>query len=1309
MRIGQVRRIIALAVLALVPLTVSDSASALGDEPATGPKTESRFPPLIVPPGFKATLFACDPLIEYPSVIALGPRAGSVFVAHDYLTGLGTEITRRDEIRLVADTDGDGYADKSTLFADGFNSLQGLAYHAGTVFAMHAPLLTALRDTDGDGKADERRDLLTGLGLLPENNPTRLHCANGVAVGHDGWLYLAMGDNGTDVVRPEGDLLFLKGGGILRCRPDGKDSHVFATGLRNIYDIALDEESNVFVRDNENDGGDYMLRVCHSFHGADHGYPYLYYERPAEALTPLADLGRGSSAGGVCYLETAFPPEFRGNLFFCEWGKSVVRYERQRAGSSFAPMKEIEFAAGAPTDPYGFKPTDVIVDRDGSLLVSDWCDGQRPKRGRGRLYRISYVGRDAAKTTATLQPHENEKEIRATIAQLDAPSYHARVAAQEAIQKSGGAGLTALKQAMQQQELGVLGRLHAVWIMARAGGREELADLFALAETDPDARVRATAVRAIADLTDEVLVKHLLDTGRGDVAVAARLAALAKDQDPRVVIEIVVALGRLRWSDAPNWLCNRVTNSDAALAHAAMQTLRRADNWPAVLELVDESDERPIREIALRALADRAEPVIVDGLLERLQRDDQAPHRQQYADLLTRVRKKLFASSSSYWGYRPSPRPVNSETWERTDAITAALDRVLADPDHNVRVAILRRMQREEIPVRLATVERWLHEERDADRVTAIIDALAKLPTYETRSLLKHVIQTPTYSVDQRRAALMLLNSGIVEASERTLLELASRVEDGPVLVTLLGELGQRPKLDSHSFLLGKFDSASAEVRAAALTAAARLLGEWSQRPKLDSRTLLLGKLDALAAEFRAAELAAAIQRKVTDVALRVPAFLKDSDDRVRTAAVFAVGSLNVKESAGELLLLTSDKNAAIRAASLHSLRKLRVANAVTAAVAALEHSTTQLAAIEYLAEFGAPEHADAVTAVVASNRSSEILSAVVQALANWESREPADSNRRPALQSSIANVQGQSGVLLRWQVVGPIDAKAAAAFVEQPALLRADQADTRSLLATGADARIEIESADHKIADRWWLAFADVSLAEPTRAQFLASSNSTLQVWLNGRAVHRREKAGAFQADSDRFAAELTTGVNRVVVQLAAIDVSTLFHVRFRPLSSSAEHERLTQFALQNTGDVARGKAIFLNAEKSLCLKCHRLDDQGGGIGPNLTGVGGRFSRIHLIESILEPSRTIAPSYESISLVLESGRVLTGVKAAEDEKLLTLGDDKGDRHEIPKSEIEERIAQRRSTMPDGLEKRFTDRELLDLLTFLLAEKKPLR
>src|SRR5688500_8153306 len=93
--------------------------------PNTGPATEKRFPPLKVPPGFKATLSACDPLIEYPSVIAIGPKPGAIFVAIDHMTGLGTDGKVKSEVRLVEDTDGDGYADKSTVVAKDFNSIQG--------------------------------------------------------------------------------------------------------------------------------------------------------------------------------------------------------------------------------------------------------------------------------------------------------------------------------------------------------------------------------------------------------------------------------------------------------------------------------------------------------------------------------------------------------------------------------------------------------------------------------------------------------------------------------------------------------------------------------------------------------------------------------------------------------------------------------------------------------------------------------------------------------------------------------------------------------------------------------------------------------------------------------------------------------------------------------------------------------------------------------------------------------------------------------------------------------------------------------
>src|SRR5262249_51617047 len=150
----------------------------------------------------------------------------------------------------------------------------------------------------------------------------------------------------------------------------------------------------------------------------------------------------------------------------------------------------------------------------------------------------------------------------------------------------------------------------------------------------------------------------------------------------------------------------------------------------------------------------------------------------------------------------------------------------------------------------------------------------------------------------------------------------------------------------------------------------------------------------------------------------------------------------------------------------------------------------------------------------------------------------------------------------------------------------------------------------------------------------------------------------------------------------------------------SRAEHEKLTQAALDRPGNPARGRTVFFNVEKSHCLKCHRLREKGERIGPDLTGIGTRFSRVYLIESILDPSRTIAPSYQTVLLVLTDGRQLTGVKVAETEKTLTLADKDGKKHHLARADIEEQQRLSQSTMPEGLEKRLTEQEFIDLIAF---------
>ena len=175
-------------------------------------------------------------------------------------------------------------------------------------------------------------------------------------------------------------------------------------------------------------------------------------------------------------------------------------------------------------------------------------------------------------------------EFQELINGLNSNRYHIRVAAQEAIEERGGDGVRSLQQALQLGQVDVLGRLHAVWVLAHVGGDAANNDLFRLAEHDPDVRVRAQAIRALADLTDPMLTSHRVDAGRGDEQVCSRLAQVANGADSRVRLEVVVALGRLRWADAPSWIGRTWAKADPALTHAGMILLRRCENWPECAE-----------------------------------------------------------------------------------------------------------------------------------------------------------------------------------------------------------------------------------------------------------------------------------------------------------------------------------------------------------------------------------------------------------------------------------------------------------------------------------------------------------------------------------------------------------------------------------------------------------------------------------------------------------------------------------------------------------------------------------------------------
>jgi putative heme-binding domain-containing protein len=335
------------------------------------------------------------------------------------------------------------------------------------------------------------------------------------------------------------------------------------------------------------------------------------------------------------------------------------------------------------------------------------------------------------------------------------------------------------------------------------------------------------------------------------------------------------------------------------------------------------------------------------------------------------------------------------------------------------------------------------------------------------------------------------------------------------------------------------------------------------------------------------------------------------------------------------------------------------------------------------------------------------MLAAAIGALTQWRDRAETAAAIRPELDRAVAEIHGTTGVLICWHVSQPLSQDAAATIVAKRPTNAAERraAGWQTQLAAGTEGRLALSPPDAE-DNSVWLAHTSVRVPEPTDVEFLASSSGTLQVSLNGRPIHERLEPRRFQVDSDRFSATLAAGENQLLVMTGRTSGRPEFHLRFRRKSSTAAHERLIQAALGRAGNADRGRSVFLDAEKSQCIKCHRIGDQGERTGPELTGVSSRFSRIYLVESMLQPSRTIAPSFGTLTVRLVSGQTVSGVKTAGTDAELTLVDNQGQKHLVPKTHIDEQKPSPISTMPEGLEKRLTEQEFVDLVGFLMSLKE---
>ena len=328
-----------------------------------------------VPAGLKATLFSPNTLT--PCVASMGVAVtGEVYAGVDRIGSLGKGGGKGSIIRLV-DDDKDGVHDSHTVYAT-IDNPRGIVPIGDKVYTLHgkwgegkkfdAMHLSVLTDADSDGVADgEPKILVSNISTHKFNESRGVdHSTNGIRMGIDGWIYIAIGDFGfVDAKGTDGTTLTMYGGGVVRVRPDGTELETYCHGLRNIYDVAIDPFLNLYTRGNTNDGGGWNMRFIHEIQTGEYGYPILFKRYTSEIIPALVDIGGGSGTGAMFFDEPGWPEEYNDVPMMCDWGRGHLFIHRVTPdGPSFTQEQE-EFIKCQ-------RIADVDCDGSGQLFLGSW-------------------------------------------------------------------------------------------------------------------------------------------------------------------------------------------------------------------------------------------------------------------------------------------------------------------------------------------------------------------------------------------------------------------------------------------------------------------------------------------------------------------------------------------------------------------------------------------------------------------------------------------------------------------------------------------------------------------------------------------------------------------------------------------------------------------------------------------------------------------------------------------------------------------------------------------------------------------------
>ncbi|WP_461088512.1 PVC-type heme-binding CxxCH protein [Spirosoma gilvum] len=510
-----------------------------------------------VPKGFVVQQFAAEPLVTNPTNMEVDER-GRVWVteSHNYDVAPAEFDKKGDKVVILTDVNGDGRADKRTVFFEhpGMKAPMGLLLAEDRVFLAQAPYLLMLFDTNQDDKADRVDTLFSGFGQ-------RDHGIHAPFWGPDGKLYFSMGNNGGEVRDRQGKPVLDKAGNpingkgnpyrnglILRCNPDGSQIETIAHNFRNHYEPAFDSFGNLWVSDNDDDGNE-SVRINYVMEYGNYGFademtgaswttsrtnlertvPERHWHQNDPGVIPNVLITGSGSPAGLCVYEGAmFPALYRNQLIHAEALHNVIRsYITQKQGAGYtAGVQNL-----LKSRQQWFRPVDVTVAGDGSVLVADWYDpgiggGTAADANKGRIYRISYGA-----NTGYHMPKLSFKTPQEATEALKSPNRAAHRKAWAALKKAGVSAEPNLQSLFRSSNS--VWRARALWLLAQlpASGASYLTE--ALHDPNPD--IRMTSLRVARQQTPFPF---------------ERCAALANDPAPEVRREWAIALRFLKTTEA---------------------------------------------------------------------------------------------------------------------------------------------------------------------------------------------------------------------------------------------------------------------------------------------------------------------------------------------------------------------------------------------------------------------------------------------------------------------------------------------------------------------------------------------------------------------------------------------------------------------------------------------------------------------------------------------------------------------------------------------------------------------------------------